>query len=241
MVFNYNEHLKIKHLENRTLYLNLSGGQCPPLVKLFELFDINAKDIVSSGISNGKLGKCHFFVFNSIDTATNVLKKAAVPWNENTIGFLSLNSEIVKIRLNWLPPGFDMDMVKELLSNFGYVININQGKTKEGMLLNTFYASIELNKTIPDTLKINAYNEQFNVLVSVYGRQPCCFICKNNTHLKNECPDRKKKENEGKKHVEEPVIGRSKEQEIGSKEPEIGRSKEVNEKKETVINSPLNI
>ncbi|KAH3804371.1 hypothetical protein DPMN_132655 [Dreissena polymorpha] len=102
--------------------------------------------------------------------------------------------QIIQLRVHWLPICTKRVVIKEILSNFGRVLSVDNEMyeikgfaCKSGTRLVTIEVSDAEKASIPHLLKFQCGAK---ALVTIRGRPPLCSRCFQLGHVRGECPDR---------------------------------------------------
>ena len=127
------------------------------------------------------------------------------PWNAvlntkemaegvNVDGIKYLARMIVDLRVHWLPLYINDDIIKQVLGPFGKVLEITRDKTmidKDSLTLNgTRLVKLKTtefdSRHIPHIVSLG----QCGMLITMKGRPPVCLKCRQEGHLRKDCPEK---------------------------------------------------
>ena len=129
---------------------------------------------------------------NSPWNAVLVSKDQACGVNSDGIKYLA--KMVVDLRIHWLPLYLSDDVISEVLSPFGKVLNITRDKTLLDKDVSTWNGTrlVKLQTTEFDSRNIPHIVSlgQCGMLITMKGRAPICLKCRQSGHLRKDCPER---------------------------------------------------
>ncbi|KAL3877983.1 hypothetical protein ACJMK2_035630 [Sinanodonta woodiana] len=109
-------------------------------------------------------------------------------------GIKYLAKMVVDLRVHWLPLYISDDIIREVLSPFGKVLDITRDKTVLDKDVVTFNGTrlVKLQTTEFDSRNIPHIVSlgQCGMLITMKGRAPICLKCRQSGHLRKDCPDK---------------------------------------------------
>ena len=185
-------------LMERTLVLQFFGDvrpvERPAIVQIIKDAGVAVTDILACGPVNE--GRAWHVVFRTDVARDLLLVKDHVSFRGGQIKFLSLTSKVTKVRVHWVPLHFSHKPIVEMLSQYGRVskwgweFSVSKGTENVCTLVRTYVLELANNVSTEDLpfQERLLFGDIFtNILVTVPGRKPRCFRCKQSGHIRPEC------------------------------------------------------
>ncbi|MEW8563024.1 MAG: RNA-binding protein [Candidatus Thiodiazotropha sp.] len=127
-----------------------------------------------------------------IDTVDRLISYGTFRIGEHSYEAMRMNEQVVTLRVHWLPLYYDESILKEILSEYGEVLEIKMLKTAHGQVVvldgvrEVRLKVAELKKhLIPHIVRFNSGQA---ILLTMQGRPPYCLKCKSTGHVRQRCP-----------------------------------------------------
>ncbi|GBN35639.1 hypothetical protein AVEN_246682-1 [Araneus ventricosus] len=192
-------------VNNPTAFAKSLRLQFPKFSKGFSSSDFEEFVQEHVGVENLKsLGRLNFPNEWQMEVESKDVREKLIRWGKTKIKNRScwispLCTSEIRGFVHWLPNSVTNQKVKDLLSDYGEVLFVENQKqslwsgkvASDSRYYALYLRAGKAKEDLPHFTKI----ENFNVLVTVRGRNPACFHCRESGHRKNECKKFKEKLN----------------------------------------------
>ncbi|CAL1288554.1 unnamed protein product [Larinioides sclopetarius] len=184
-------------VNNPTAFAKSLRLQFPKFSKGFTSSDFEEFVQEHVGVENLKsLGRLNFPNEWQMEVESKDVREKLIRWGKTKIKNRScwispLCTSEIRGFVHWLPNSVPNGKVKDLLSDYGEVLFVENQKqslwsgkvASDSRYYALYLRAGKAKEDLPHFTKI----EDFNVLVTVRGRNPACFHCRESGHRKNEC------------------------------------------------------
>ena len=126
------------------------------------------------------------------DTVERLISCKTIQTDRNRFTIMKMTEQVVTLRIHWLPIYFDNSILKEILGQYGDVLDVR--------MLKSAHADVVAFDGVREVrIKVDEFQKQLiphlvkfqsgqSILVTMYGRPPYCLKCSNIGHTRKNCP-----------------------------------------------------
>ncbi|XP_060555558.1 uncharacterized protein LOC132716325 [Ruditapes philippinarum] len=222
-------------LQNVSAYGSVTMNDAVECLQMLEI-PPNAVELFSRGQGDKEVS----IVFNSPSFLNQVNTVEPLVVRQKRILLLKGNSQIVNVRVHWLPVFIPNPTVEAIFRPFGKVLTVEYDRMKVGSgtfksgvrLVKMEVTEIERNK-LPHLLRFECGNK---ALITVAGRPPLCLKCLQIGHYRSNCANTPKVQSDIYSKIEKSISDRNQQEQRRKTEEELKlieeeRRKDVEETK----------
>ncbi|MCG8032949.1 MAG: hypothetical protein JAZ03_12335 [Candidatus Thiodiazotropha taylori] len=150
-------------------------------------------DEISGIFKVSALDNSYSVLFKFKDSVDSFISLKQIKAGPCTFDVMKMTEQIVNIRVHWLPLYYDNSIVREVLQQFGEIMDIKMSTTSHEKLVafngvrEVRVKTSEMRKQqIPHLVRFNSGQA---MLLTIAGRPPYCLKCRQVGHVRQRCPN----------------------------------------------------